>query len=345
MRKLSVLLLGLVSLLLFSVPLAAQDDIVIASGLTYPRGIAYDADGNLWVAEAGTGGTTQLEGTDEFGQPISAGATADVLMISPDGTVTVVLPNLPSYSGGPLGVQRVLPTENGLWLVMSEGPGISPFNTAVVQLEKVVYGENEIYRVRNFIDLLAYEIANNPDTTEEVYSNPNDIDIAPDGTVYILDTGANTLYSWAEDSGLTVFKTWDTNPVPVGFDFAEDGTVWVAFLGQGIATEAGSVKHYSADGSEELASFDGYTAVTDVLVASDGSIYFAELAGFGPGGPQDILPGTISRIVEGEVTAVAEGLNFPFALAEAPDGGIVASVGSVFVAAGDGSIIRLPAAG
>ena len=55
MRKyfLLALVLGLLGLTL---PTSAQESNVIVNGLNNPRGLYYDENGVLWIAEAGTGG-------------------------------------------------------------------------------------------------------------------------------------------------------------------------------------------------------------------------------------------------------------------------------------------------
>ena len=80
-------------------------------------------------------------------------------------------------------------------------------------------------RVKNYIDLHTYEVENNPDGRDEVYSNPSDVAIAEDGTAYIVDTGANTLYTWSSADGLTAVHSWD-NTVPTSIDFGPDGTIY-----------------------------------------------------------------------------------------------------------------------
>jgi len=72
-----------------------------ASGLKYPRGIKFGPDGQLYVAEAGAGGTSSTKGicpqVEFVPGPYHGGFTARISKISPDGlTVTTVADGLPS---------------------------------------------------------------------------------------------------------------------------------------------------------------------------------------------------------------------------------------------------------
>jgi hypothetical protein len=75
-----------------------------ATGLTSPRGLAFGADGDLYVAEAGTGGSLVPLGTADcpsdinIYSPYTAGYSGRVLRLKPDGTKQTVADRLPSMT-------------------------------------------------------------------------------------------------------------------------------------------------------------------------------------------------------------------------------------------------------
>src|SRR3954463_9606476 len=74
----------------------------VAAGLTNPRGFAWDADGTLYVALAGTGGPnlpTEITSAVEAFAGYFGGLSASVVRIE-DGCPTVVADGLPSYIDG-----------------------------------------------------------------------------------------------------------------------------------------------------------------------------------------------------------------------------------------------------
>src|SRR6266540_1525616 len=83
-KPLVVVLIALFFLLLIG-PTVAQDatesaENVIAEGLNFPRGIVYDADGNLYIAESGAGGDLVM--IEQEGVQITGGLTGQVSKIA-----------------------------------------------------------------------------------------------------------------------------------------------------------------------------------------------------------------------------------------------------------------------
>ncbi|MBZ0279299.1 MAG: ScyD/ScyE family protein [Anaerolineae bacterium] len=338
LRKSILFLIMILSLTVAVVPTFAQDEgVAFASGFAFPRGLAFDVDGNLFVAEAGAGGDKIV--TEVEGAQITAGLTSQVSMVAPDGTVSVVIGNLSSaflpFEGAGLGVQRAYPVGDSIWLVLSEHQNLTVFSDAIVEVDRATG------RVKHYIDLLAHEQANNPDETEEIYSNPSDIAMGPDGKLYIIDTGANALLGWTEEEGLTTVHAWTEATVPTAIEFAEDGSFYVGFLGIGIAPGAGHIEHWSADGSTLIETFSNLTAVTDILLAQDGSLYAVQLlTEMTEQGPNPISGNVVKVTAEG-ATPVAEGLYTPFGLAQDADGNLYVSVGSAFAEPTAGEILKI----
>lgn len=318
----------------------------IASGLNNPRFISYDADGNLWIAEAGVGGDIVLPADPNApeGAPgseaASAGLSSQVSMVAADGTQSVAIPMLWSVATPmeQLGAMSVYGQDGAVWLVMSGGgPGPQPYyGDYVFKLTNV----NGFWRVAESIDMYANEAANNPDGADPLDSNVNSLAWDANGTLYIVDTGANTIFTWTEADGLTVWHSWTDDPVPTSIDFAADGTAYVSFLGTGIAPGAGHIEHISADGSEVLETFGGLTAVTNVAVGQDGNVYAVELITvFGDQGP-DMVSGAVVMVNADGATPVAEGLLLPYGLAQAADGSWAVSIGTL-AGPGAGAVIKL----
>lgn len=316
-------------LLLLIVPVFAQDDAVV-SGLVNPRGITFDADGNLYVVEAGNGGSLTVEGP--FG-PTDAGGTGQVTRVSPDGEAEAIIMNLGSMTAGnPRGAQDFLVTEDSYWLLLGENSRSFPFSNALVELDK------ETLRVKTYVDLLTIELEQDPDGNPNGESNPTSFAVAPDGTVYIANAGCNCLLSWTREGGVQVAAAWpfDTdNPVPTSVAVGPDGDIYVGFLTGFPFPEGGSrIERWSGGALKQ--SYTGLTAVVDVLVTADGAIYATEFGVFNNGWS----PGRVVMVTESAITPLLEGLNAPWGLALDPAGGLFVSVGAA--GGGNGTVVQVP---
>jgi hypothetical protein len=334
-RKL-VVFLTLFALLSLAGAALAQDNTVIVDGLTNPRGLAYDANGALYIAEAGTGGDIEAQGP--FG-PVLTGSTSRVLAVAPDGgDPAVVLDGFNSTQGFSdyVGVQAVLVDNATLWLALGDGPASFTFNRAVIGLDQTSL------RTHTFIDVFALEAEQNPDG-EDVTSNPSDIAVTGDGLIYIIDTSGNSLLTYTAADGLQLFHVWEDLPVPTSVALDGEGNIYVGFLTAFPFPSFGAfIEKWSPDG-ELLETYDGLTAVTDVHVDDAGTVYAVQLAdGFGDLG-WNPNSGSVVTVSADGVTPLAEGLSFPYAMAFAPDGSISVTVNSSFSPAGSGQVISIPA--
>ena len=305
---------------------------VVAQGLDYPRQLTVGEDGTIYVALVGPGGDI-IVSTPEGDVPF--GYSAQVVAIAADGTSTPLISGLPSAAGTG-GATAVEVTAEGIWVVVS-GPG--PEAVAAPLMASALWIAPDGH-VADYVDFYGYENANDPDGNGQD-TNPNDALVASDGTVYLLDTGSNALYTWTAEGGLVPLIVWPDNPVPTAVAEAPDGNLVVSFLGAEHAPGAGKVEVYSTAG-ELVESYGGYTTLTDVDVADDGTIYaVALISGFGETGP---LPGQVLQITGDGGTVLYDGLMVPYGITIDNDGSLLVTTGSAFVPPGSGMVLRLPAA-
>lgn len=297
---------------------------MVIEGMVAPRGIAFDGFGNLIVTDAGSGGENSMDVPSLEDSTVMAtilfGLTGSVQVVSQDGSVAPWLVGLPSYAGPTetIGVYRAIPHENSLWLVVSSnGQAGGYWGSSVVELDGATL------MTKTVINLTGSEFANNPDGNE-LDSNATDIAWGADGTLYIVDAGGNTLYSWTADGGLVIVQTWPDNSVPDSIEIAENGDFYIGFLGVGIAPGAAKIEHWSE--GELVETFGGLNGITDILLDGD-ILYAVEMANFAEGP----ISGRVVMVdADGTVTPIAAGLNAPFALAQDADGALYVSIGTLF---------------
>jgi sugar lactone lactonase YvrE len=317
----------------------------IASGLNNPRHIYFASDGTLYIAEAGTAG--DIDAMGPFAE-VKAGLTGQISAVSPDGEQTVAIPNLVSFDNGfgqIEGVTSVIATDNSLWATLGMGTQEPIAEGALV--ESVVEYDRATGEVKQVIDLRAFEQENNPDQAQEVVSNPADLALAEDGTLYIADASGNSVFKWTTDGGLELFAAWpvtDETPqsVPTSVAVGPEGNVYIGFL-SGFPFPAGGarIEQYGPDGTLKQ-TYGGLTLVTDIHFAADGTLYAVEMAsGMGDQGFNPNSGRVVSVSADGVVAAVEEGLNFPYGLAEDADGNLYVTVDSVFVAPDSGQVIAV----
>jgi len=316
----------------------------IASGLNNPRHIFFGSDGTLYIAEAGQGGDIEAQGP--FG-PVKAGQTAQISAVASDGTQSVVVPNLVSMDGGfgqIEGPTSILVTDDSYWITLGMGTqepiADGALTMAVVQIDKAS-GE-----IKQNIDMSAFELENNPDSSQEKVSNPADLALGADGTLYIADASGNTVLTWTADTGLQLFASWpvtdspeDPQSVPTSLAIGPDGDVYVGFLsGFPFPYKGARIERLAPDGTLKE-TYSDLTLVTDILVTADGTLYAVELAnGFGDAG-YNANTGRVVKVVKGDIGVVLDGLNYPYGIAQDNDGNLFVTVDSAFLSPDSGKVI------
>lgn len=320
-----------IALLLVPSTAFAQDDMsgeVLAEGLRNPRNFTFDADGNIYVAEAGLGGSELTTNGDPYG------ASSQITMIDIDGNSSVIVRGLISYrEGNSLGAHDIAVTDESIWLLLGETSDFTiPFTHALVELSR------ETGRVKTWVDLLELELNEDPDGNPNQQSNPTDFEVLDDGSILIANAGCNCLMAWSAEAGLSVAAVWDfenDNPVPTSVDVGPDGDIYVGFLtGFPFPQEGSRIERWS--GGELVQTYEGLTAITSVLVTEDGTIYATELGVF----DQGWQPGRVVMVSEDGITPVLEDLMQPYGLAQAPDGTIAVAIGTM--GPDNGMIVAVP---
>jgi hypothetical protein len=214
----------------------------IAGGLDNPRHVAVTKDGDIWVAESGTGGGVETPDKSCFDSAegrACTGATGAITRIDHWGKKRVVT-GLASFAGptgdsaigphgvfadgndvyftngGPTGPTRGAPPGEIVLrdpTLVDEDPVSSLYGT----LHKVTrHGDHR----RQIADLWAFENENNPDAEDGnplIDSNPVDV-YADHGRFFVADAGGNTVLRvgrWNSIAPVWIFENRDTpNPLP-----------------------------------------------------------------------------------------------------------------------------------
>jgi hypothetical protein len=342
-----------------STPLVAQSSrTVIASGLDNPRGLAFGADGALYVAEAGRGGTSALCARDPgTGANRCYGPTGAVTRITGIGVQQRVVTGLPSiapaggdFAAGPVDIGFGF---GSAWVLVSfagDPAERAPFEAAGIKLGSLmrILPNGQFTPV---LDLSAHEAAANPDGGA-VDSNPYGLQFVPSGAVF-ADAGGNALINIAATGAMSTLAVFPnrtaTHPftgatvpmqaVPTTVVRAPDGSFFVGEL-TGFPFPVGGARVYRvpAGGGTPQVVATGFTNVIDIAASATGG-YVLEHDADGLLGPG--LAGRLVRVNADLSQTVLTGANLvkPGGIAIGPDGALYVTNRST--SAGSGEVVRI----
>jgi hypothetical protein len=320
---------------------------VFATGLLGPRGLKFGPDGRLYVAEAGSAGSSSTAGQcTQTNPPFTSGSTARISRLSPRGvraTVAAGLPSSRSSLGLTIGVADVAFIGRRLYAVIAGAGcshGVADFPNGIIRV-------NRKGSWRLVSNLSAFWQAN-PTV------NPDHVDFHPDGFPYSMVAVGGNLYVLEGNHGeldrITpsgkVRRVIDTSASQGHTNtnaLAYRRKFYVGALGT-FPVVPGTQKILRVSRSGDLDGIiEGLTAVLGLAFDKRGRLYALQTT-TASGAP---LPdaGSVVRLGRsGRQKLIVTGLNLPTAMTFGPDGALYISNNgwqAPMTEARDGQILRV----
>jgi len=324
---------------------------VVASGLLNPRGIAFSKEGDLYVAEAGTGagGLSTAGQCQQDPNPSTSGNTGRISRIVAGAPVPVVsgLPSSVSSIGSVFGIANIAFVGPKLYGLLDAGCGHGVPNVPA----SVIAVDNGQYQV--VANLSAFRAANPPAHLGS--------DVEPDGDWYSMIAVGGVLYAVDANGGQLVSVKPNSGNIERVIDISASqghivptavaehhGDFFVVNL-QRFPAVAGASKLFQIkhNGKDMDVAATGFTAALGVDFDSEGRAYV--LNSFSCTPPRPCVPapfaagtGKVIRVnADGSLTTVVDGLTFASSIRFGPDGALYITNKGYNLAPGSGEILRV----
>ncbi len=326
--------------------------VLVASGLAFPRGVTWDANGQMYVALAGDGsaptaaeassGTTAVE--HAFGL-FYAGFNGAVVTIDKACGVPVAtgLPSEQQQDGWHQGVSSLAFLDGTLYAAV-DGAGSArgnPDNPSGVYMVDTNGGWSAVASLDAWMP--AHPVSNVPgdlDPNGEPYS------LIADGSSLVLsESNSGQLLRISPDGTITrIVDLSDPHRVPTGVDMDKDGNYYVGTLGVTPYFDGSALVYkVTPDGKTETV-WTGLTMVTDLAIGPDGALYALEMSTGNTTEPPFYQRNTgkiVRQTGPDSAEDVVTGLDMPISMQFGPDGALYTSFPALHAEGGAGGIARV----
>jgi hypothetical protein len=323
---------------------------VFASGFNNPRGLTFDSDGNLYVAEGGIGGHDSTIGKctqviPPVGPYKGSRYGARIMKVDWAGHVTTAADSLPSSMTAPAagsgisGVGDVTFVGDKMYAVLAGAGcshGVNGIPNAVVRVHTPHFWEV-------FADLSSWQMSH-------PVAKPEEDDFEPDGTWFSMVTVGSDMYAVEPNHGEIVkvnsngqisrlidISASQGHIVPTALAW-HNGNFYVGNLGTFPITGKSKVFKVTPTGAISVVD-TGFSTILGITFDKSGAMYVLE----NTVGQPEPTPGTgdIVRIdPSGKRRVLVSGLNLPTALECGPDDNLYVSNWGIG-APGKGEVLKI----